>query len=311
MPVIAQGLDYSARRLSGASIKAAGYKFANRYLWFKGQRWPSLTPEELIDLEANGIEVNGIYEENTNDPAGGFLAGQRMAATAANSAVQAGMQPGDTVFMCADSWLANHGISIATAMEFLDGARPVLHRAGFLCGAYGFADFVFAAHDGGHADRFWLCGAEIPDDHRPDWLHMYQWNNGRVYVDGLECDLNKQYLPMNGEEMSTDVVRDGLSLWLKNELAPGTDQRALLQNLFVEAEIEVIPDEGEPWKDRLGAVIAAIDRRLVRVETLAAALKASGIPVEAKVDWAAGVKAINDDRDKRERDGDPKTGSPS
>lgn len=207
MGVIATGLDYSARRLSGASVRAAGYKFVNRYLDFSGQQWPPLTAGELLDLEANGIEVHAVYEQNTNDPAGGYPAGVAMGRQAVQSARAAGLPAGTTIFMCADSWLANHSISVGTAMSFLDGARTQIDPAGFVIGAYGFADFIFAAHDGGHADRFWLCGAEIPDDHRPDWLHMYQWNNGRVFVDGLSCDLNKQYLPMDGgDELSWDKM---------------------------------------------------------------------------------------------------------
>lgn len=200
MTVIAQGLDYSARRLTGKQVRDAGYTFVNRYLWFPGQRWPSLTDLEYQDMTANDVDVHAIYEQNTNDPAGGFDGGARMARQAVESARAVGLPDGTTIFMCADAWLSTHGIAIDTAMKFLDGARSVLQPAGYLTGAYGFADFVFAAAEGGHADRFWLCGAEIPDDLRPDWLHMYQWNNGRVHVDGLECDLNKQYLPMTEED---------------------------------------------------------------------------------------------------------------
>lgn len=197
MPVIAQGLDYSARRLTGKQVRDAGFTFVNRYLDFPGQQWPALTADEYWDMRANDVEVHAVYEENTSDPAGGWNAGVRMARQAVDSARACGLPAGTTIYMCADAWLANNGIPVSTAMSFLDGARSVLGPAGYVTGAYGFADFVFAAAQGGHAQRFWLCGAEIPDSLRPDWLHMYQWNNGRVYVDGLECDLNKQYLPMS------------------------------------------------------------------------------------------------------------------
>lgn len=193
MTVIAVGLDYSARRLSGASIRAAGYKFVNRYLWFPGQRYPALTADEYRDLAANGVEVHAIYEQNTNDPVGGWNSGVAMARQAVQSANAAGLPAGRTIYMCADAWLSTHGIPVSTAMSFLDGARSILRPAGYLTGAYGFADFVYAAQDGGHADRFWLCGAESGVR---AGIHHYQWNNGRVQVDGLECDLNKQYLPM-------------------------------------------------------------------------------------------------------------------
>ncbi len=193
MPVTAQGLDYSARRLSGRSIRDAGYDFVLRYLWFPGQQYPALNPTEMADLTANGVEVHGIYEQNTNDPAGGYAGGRRLAAQAVASATAATLAPGRTIFMCSDAWLSTHGIPVSTAMAFLDGARDIIDNSPYVLGAYGFRDFVYAAQDGGHADRFWLCGAESGVR---DGIHLYQWNNGRAWVDGIECDLNKKYLPL-------------------------------------------------------------------------------------------------------------------
>jgi hypothetical protein len=193
MPVIAQGLDYSARRLSGWAIRQAGYQFVVRYLNFPGQIYPALNAAETADLTASGVEVHGVYEQNTNDPAGGYAGGRRLAAQAVASATAADLPPGRTIFMCADAWLYTHGIPISTAMAFLDGARDIIGSSHYVLGAYGFADFVYAAQDGGHADRFWLCGAESGVR---QGIHLYQWNNGFVTVDGLSCDLNKQYLPL-------------------------------------------------------------------------------------------------------------------
>lgn len=200
--VIACGLDYSAARIPGAAIAAAGYQFVNRYLWFPGQRHAALIAEEYQDLVAAGLEVHAIYEQNVDDPRGGYAAGVQMARQAVDSARAVGLLPGSTIYMCADSWLAGQGISVATAMRFLDGARSVIDPAGYLTGAYGFADFVYAAQDGGHADRFWLCGAESGVR---DGVHQYQWNNGRVSVNGVDCDLNQQYLPMHegDDDMAT------------------------------------------------------------------------------------------------------------
>jgi glycoside hydrolase-like protein len=199
MDTIATGLDYSGARLSGSAIRNAGYQFVNRYLWFPGQGVAYLTAGEYQDLTANDIEVHAIYEQTTSDPAGGWNAGVVMAQQAVRSAQSCGLPPGTTIYMCADAWLSTHGISIGTAMSFLDGARSILREAGYLTGAYGFKDFVYAAQDGGHADRFWLCGAESGVR---EGIHQYQWNNGRVHVSGLECDLNKQYLPMMGDDVS-------------------------------------------------------------------------------------------------------------
>lgn len=53
-----------------------------------------------------------------------------------------------------------------------------------------------------------------------------------------------------------------------------------------------------------GKVLADIAARVAKLET-------SGVPVTAEVDWAAGAKAINDEDDRRDRDGDPTTGQGS
>lgn len=251
------GLDYSARRLSGAQIKAAGYQFVNRYLDFPGQGWPPLTAFEVADLLANDIEVHGIYEQTTSDPAGGYSAGVRMARQAVSSARAAKLPSGSTIFMCSDAWLSTHGISLGTAMYFLDGASSVIDLSGYVLGAYGFADFIFAAAEGGHADRFWLCGAEIPDEHRPNWLHMYQWNNGRVYVphpNGLECDLNKKYLSMKGDDMFEQTDRNNLNDITKT---PGEQERIIWLT-----EVDAL------WRKTAADVEA---------------LKASGVPVDLKL----------------------------
>lgn len=329
MTVIATGLDYSARRLSGASIRAAGHRFVCRYLWFPGQGHVYLTADECRDLIANGIEAHGVYEQNTNDPAGGWNAGVAMGRQAVQSARAAGLPPGATVFFCADAWLSAHGVPVSTAMSFLDGARSQIDPAGFVLGAYGFADFVFAAHDGGHADRFWLCGAEIPDDHRPGWLHMYQRNyrtnpTGPDVLDGVGVDINDQYLPMgSGAEArgdddmpmiaKGDVRKDDAYIitatpkgifkrWIRS-----TDELG-----FYEATGAKVARVSQAWLDGIWDYVeddaVKILDELAELKADVAELKASGIPVEAKVDWAEGAKVINDDADARNRDDNPATG---
>lgn len=312
MSVVATGLDYSGRRLSGASVRAAGYTFVNRYLWFPGQRHAYLTADEYRDLATNGVEVHAIYEETTSDPAGGYAAGVRMAKQAVASAGAAGLPAGTTVYLCADAWLSAHGIPLATAMSFLDGARSVLQPAGYLTGAYGFADFVFGAHDGGHADRFWLCGAEIPDDHRPDWLHMYQWNNGRVYVpppNGLECDLNKQYLPMSdrasgggggggGDEMLSDERNAVISTWMAIFESGGAQGDQSIIDRLVEIQLNERAN-ARRLDELLGRPPVDVDESDLAT-ALAPLLR--GLPDE-KLDALSDLvsKKTNDERDRRER----------
>ncbi len=290
--VIARGLDYSARRLSGASIRAAGYQFVNRYLDFPGQRWPALNAAEMADLAAHGIEVHGIYEENTDDPAGGYAGGRRMAGQAVFQATKANLPGGHTIFMCADAWLSAHGIPLGTAMAFLDGARSIFDGSPYVLGAYGFADFVYAAQDGSHADRFWLCGAESGVR---AGVHHYQWNNGRVHVDGLECDLNKQYLPLTsgaGAGGGTGQGDHDMPILVKGDGDPiyavtsdGQDfmkrhidgpEAVLLEKAGVrtltlpQAEVDAIPSMWDGLNNQLNKVLSAkvddVLRRLAALE---------------------------------------------
>lgn len=196
-----KGLDYSAQRISGAKIKAAGYNFVIRYLWFPGQRVSYIDANEYRDLTANGVDVELVYEQTTSDPAGGYEAGRRLMLQAVSSALSIGAAPGTIIYMCSDAWLATHGIPVATAMNFLRGARSAVGP--YKLGAYGFTDFVYAAQNAGLADAYWLCGAESGVR---DGITHYQWNNGRVYVDGVECDLNKRYIARTTTTTEEDDV---------------------------------------------------------------------------------------------------------
>jgi hypothetical protein len=86
-----------------------------------------------------------------------------------------------------------------------------------------------------------------------------------------------------GSTMTVEIVKEGIKSLLDG-MQNGSEKWAkdTLQGLVVSSEITVTPDSDdidpdtgaprEPWKDQLGSVVAAIDRRLVRVEK-------SGTPV--------------------------------
>ena len=77
-------------------------------------------------------------------------------------------------------------------MAYLDGAASVIGKA--RTGAYGFRDFIKAAHAGQHAQWLWLCGAAPTDaEVSQGWPHIYQWNNGTISLDGMNADLDWAY----------------------------------------------------------------------------------------------------------------------
>lgn len=312
---LATGLDYSARRIPSSTIKAGGHSFVMRYLWFPGQRVSYIDASEYQSHKAAGLQVHLIYEQNTNDPAGGFSGGQAMARQAVQSAQAIGADPGTVIFMCADGWLQSHGISIDTAMAFLDGARPVIQAAGYRIGAYGFRDFAWTAGATDRAEVIWLCGQEpsqSEQDRNP--VDFYQWNNGFVTVDGVTCDLNKQFTNIGGFLMAlSDKQQAELYEWVR--------QLVTVAGHAYDAPTETTPEStlGHKIKDvasnfalpyvkngpgnSTGDVVSRLEGTLKRIEEKQQA--------PGGVDTDALVAKINDDRDRRDRDGDPTTGQVS
>lgn len=272
------GLDYSARRLSGASIKEAGYSFVFRYLDFPGQRWPALNREEYEDLTRNGIEVHAIFEINIHDAGGGREGGKRNASTAVQSARAAGLPLGSTIFMCADAVRSSWNYTMDTAMAYLDAARLVIEDSGYVIGAYGFKEFIYAAQDGAHADVFWLCGSESGVR---EGIHAYQWNNGRVYVDGLDCDLNKMYIEIGENDMTPEqdaILRDIHAALAAAHANSGknigelvADGHAALASAFTEDDVagsEVDAKQASNIGDKVKEIRAATQEILARLSKI-------------------------------------------
>ncbi|AHH94712.1 glycoside hydrolase domain-containing protein [Kutzneria albida] len=194
--VIAYGADYSAGEFSPAQLDAytAGggwdLRVLLRYIGYPQQpKCISHYPGAYQQHVAAGRTVVLLHEWDVDDTAGGWDAGVAQARLALNDANSIGYPADMPIFMCADDWLSKHGISVSTAMSYLDGAASVLgwNRTG----AYGFSDFVHPAQDGGHARWFWLCGDEA---NVRDGIHLYQCNYSQFSHDGVGCDLNKVYV---------------------------------------------------------------------------------------------------------------------
>jgi hypothetical protein len=193
---VTYGADYSARELSVSeldSFKEYDIRFLIRYIGWPGNpKCISHYPGAYQAHVTGGRIVLLVAEEGTADPAGGFGGGVAMARRALSDARRIGYPDSLPIFFCADGWLASHGISVATAMSYLDGAASVVGRA--RTGAYGFRDFIQAAKAGGHARWLWLCGsAPTGSEVAQGWPHIYQWNNGTIHPGGLEADLDWAY----------------------------------------------------------------------------------------------------------------------
>lgn len=218
------GADYSARELSPGEI--TGFKdypltFLMRYIGYPGNpKCISHYPGAFNSHEATGRTVLLVHEHDINDPAGGFSAGVSHAQTALADARSIGYPENRPIWFCADR--NPSGVSDATAGAYLDGAASVLGHD--RVGAYGFRDFVRAAINGNHARWIWLCGASPVDDAEVANLriNIYQFNNGRIYPGGLECDLNWSYQDpktiTSGGAPDMDATQDAMLKAIYNQL---------------------------------------------------------------------------------------------
>jgi hypothetical protein len=191
---VTYGTDYSAHELSPAQLN--GYKpydirFLIRYIGFPDNpKCISHYPGAYHAHVQAGRTVLLVMELETNDPAGGYGNGVRMAELALKDAESMGYPDHLPIFFCADGWLGN--IPVATAMAYLEGAASVVGKR--RTGAYGFRDFIQGARLGGHARWLWLAGAAPTDaEVAQGWPHIYQYNNSKLDIGGLAADLNWAY----------------------------------------------------------------------------------------------------------------------
>lgn len=193
---VTYGADYSSRELSVSeldSFRAYDIRFLIRYIgWPDNPKCISHYPGAYQAHVNGGRMVLLVAEQGTSDPAGGFGGGATMARRALRDARSVGYPDSLPIFFCADGWLAGNGITVGTAMAYLDGAASVIGKA--RTGAYGFRDFIKAARAGRHAQWLWLCGVAPTDaEVAQGWPHIYQWNNGVISLSGMTADLDWAY----------------------------------------------------------------------------------------------------------------------
>lgn len=195
-----RGLDYSAGRIPGSAIKAAGYGFVVRYVEdpAQGLNNKHIRPDEFHDLTSNGVTVWLVHEVGTTDWSGGFAAGVDHARRARAGADWIGYPKGGVIFFCADMHLTANQIPVALA--YLDGAASVLGRGAVGC--YGFYELVDAAIAQGKAAYYWQCGI-APDASDP--VHIWQRNDMTTVVSGVACDVNELLRPIGGPVEEDDM----------------------------------------------------------------------------------------------------------
>lgn len=173
-------LDYSAKKLPGAVIKAAGYGGVIRYIDSPDRLTTKHTNlAEYRDHRAHGLGVRLVMQTTTTASDGGFPAGVDHARRALAGATYLDNYAGPIFFTNDRTVVPNAGVWRA----YLDGAASVLGKQ--RVGAYGFANAMDLAI--GHATWYWQAGRW--SDVRAH-AHLWQDNNFQPTVGGIATDRN-------------------------------------------------------------------------------------------------------------------------
>lgn len=175
------GVDYAWSHPGGAALKAAGQRFAARYLSTDTSK--NLTKAEAADLAAHGIASVVVWETTAKRALAGKTAGATDAKTASALAAACGM-PGDRPIYFAVDFDATP--TQQTAINaYLDGAASVIGRA--RVGIYGGYYPVKRALDADKATWAWqtIAWSGGQWDAR---AHIRQ--GAQATIGGVDCDLN-------------------------------------------------------------------------------------------------------------------------
>ena len=279
-------LDYRAARLTGPTIKAAGYTGTVRYIG-AGSTDKRIDATEYRSQVAAGLTVLLVCQGTTTDADGGYARGAAMAKAAVDDAkVRAPGYTGPIFFTNDRPTLA----SPATWRAYLDGAASVLGRA--RVGAYGFANAMDAAV--GHATYFWQAGRRA--DVRPH-VHLWQDNNVQVQVGGITCDRNLVLKPIVTQEDDVELT-DRFDEDAITKL-PGSVGHAFLnikQNADAARDIATAArSDVAAFKTAVLSALSALDAKVAKLQPSTTTV-VNGI---TDADVARVVKAVNDDEARR------------
>ncbi|SRR6266496_2597925 len=280
-------LDYSAARLSGNTIKAAGYSGAIRYIDSPpnlGTKHTNLA--EYQSHKAAGLDVLLVMQTTTTASDGGYLAGQEHARRALAGAQYLGY--------IGPIFFTNDRTTVPDAgawRGYLDGAASVLSVS--RVGAYGFRNAVDLAL--GHASYFWQSGR------RSDvagHVHVWQDNNVQVQVGGITCDRNLILKPITEEDMNSEQDAALAAVWKTVVSGQDYEQSNLSRQLgYVVGRVNAAVSLAQDVKAQVDALqLGGVDlAELARVI----------LPLMPS------AAEIVDEIDRRNRDGNPNTGQVS
>jgi hypothetical protein len=285
-------LDYSAAKITGSTIKNAGYTGVIRYIDSPGRLKAKHTNlDEYRSHLAAGLKVLLVMQTTTTASSGGFSVGQDHGHRALAGADHLGYK-GPIFFTNDRPALPDPG----AWRSYLDGVASVLGIG--RVGAYGFRNAMDVAV--GHASYFWQAGR------RSDvagHTHIWQDNNTQVTVGGITCDRNlilKNISAIGGFLMS---LSDQEQRDLFNRIFG-----MLRQRYFAKDDKDSVVEVGKDHPTAVPAtVLDSLDgnflvNKIAAVEKRVSDLEVAGVDVDklAKLLGPAVAKAVNDEFAKRQ-----------
>lgn len=247
---MAYWLDYSAAKLTGPVIKAAGYPGVIRYIDSpENLGWKHTTKAEYASHKAAGLGIRMVMQTTTTASDGGFPVGVAHARRALAGAQYLGY--------AGVIYFTNDNTALPDPQEWADylkGAASVLSWDDV--GAYGFANAMDAARDRTACRHFWQAGRR--SDVRA-FVQVWQDNNTKVIVGGIECDRNLILKPLTTPTEENDMeYTDPWDDAALNALGPNKLGWAL-KNIKDNAKAtRSMVDTVEPKLTAIQAAIAAI-----------------------------------------------------
>ncbi len=177
------GVDYSFARPSPASIRAAGYTFASRYVSDSSAK--NITHSEAQSLVAAGVDVVANWENDGNQEImNGFASGVHAAQVGSALALAAGMRATRPLYFSIDFDAQPYQQGSVNA--FMDGAASVLGR--HRVGAYGSYGVIKRLFDAGKITFGWQTYAWSYGNWDPR-AQVRQINNSAAC--GGRCDIDQ------------------------------------------------------------------------------------------------------------------------
>lgn len=197
-------LDYSAGRLTGASLKRAGVTAVCRYLYGDGTSLPNkqLHKDEADDLIANGIGIVSNFEQATDNCKGGYQQGVTDANHAVSVHNSCGGPTNAVIYFSVDYDAPESDQQVIN--EYFKGVASVIGLA--RTAAYGGYWVIKRLLDAGLISMAWQTEAWSGDNFDSRSNIIQRNKLGYKVIDGVQCDYNEAHSDNFGQWGQTIVI---------------------------------------------------------------------------------------------------------